>query len=252
MIPQHHLADGRVCVFRPLTGRDEADLALFTGSAEEGAIWLAERLLDGAATTAPPLRDLTLSEFDDLLHHLLTALVGETTHCRATCTACRSGFEFHLDLARVRTMLREAASAVPVIDGVATDPESGRRFRLPSVADMTTLREEGPETWMRSLLVEGEYSLEMEAEIARATPVLAQDFDAPCPECGAANTVRFDISGYLMRALRRDAGFLWREVHLLARTYGWPLDQILGLPRNVRRELAGLVVSDSTRLRVAS
>ena len=251
MIPELRI-EGGVCRFLPLTGQVEAQLSQTTGGAEAQALWLAGQLLDEDASDCSPLGAFTLTGFDDLLNHLLVALVGAATTCRATCTSCQAAFEFGLDLSQLRAAMRAAASGMNVEDGVVSVPASGRRFRLPRVKDMARLHRDGAEAWMRELLIDGEYAPEMEAEIALAAPVLAQDLTATCPECDAANTVRFDISDYLMRALRRDAGFLWREVHLIARTYGWPLDQILGLPRDVRRELAGLVVSDSSRLRVAS
>ena len=86
-----------------------------------------------------------------------------------------------------------------------------------------------------------------------AACVLSQDIDAPCPECGKTNTIRFDIARYLVETLRGESAFLWREVHLLARQYGWGLDEIMTLTRDVRRQLAGLIVAESSaRLRRAS
>jgi len=252
MIAPLHIEGEGLYVFRPLTGRDESDLATVPGGAADVALWLAERLVDVTVSTAPPLRDLTISAFDDMLEHLLAELVGDDTICRATCSGCGTGFEFGLDLADLRTALRAESGEIEVAEGIAHDVESGRRFRLPRVRDIETLRRSGPEAWMRSLLVEGAYDPALEAEIDRAAPVLSQDIRAACPECEVANIVRFDISDYFVRAVRRDAGFLWSEVHLLARGYHWPLRQILDLPRDVRRRLAGLVVNDSARLRVAS
>ena len=247
-----HTADGGICRFRPLTGRDEADLVAHPGGAEAQAHWLVTRLLDRDASTCAPLDDFTITEFDDLLHYLLKMLVGETTICRAACASCRTDFEFKLDLDQLRSVLRDAADEIRVEDNVAYISQTGRRFRIPRMRDMALLHSDGAEAWLRGLLLAGKYTPEMEVEVARAAPVLAQDVVAPCPNCNATNTVRFDISDYTMTALRRDAGFLWREVHLIARTYGWALDDILSLSREVRRELAGLVVSDSTRLRAAS
>ena len=92
----------------------------------------------------------------------------------------------------------------------------------------------------------------MEAEVASAAPVLSQDLSAACPHCEAANSVRFDIADFLLRTLAAETPFLWREVHLIARSYGWSLQEILRLPRAVRRQLSGFVVADSSAMRLAS
>lgn len=257
MIPDLDIGQGAAALhvrFRSFDGRVEAGLAEAGGAAEARAAWLVGRLAEeirrGVETVG--VEALTISEFDAVLAHLQRVLVAERPACQARCRACGEAFEFALDLAAMQAALAREAGVVPVADGIATDPASGRRFRLPLVKDLPRLRTEGAGAWLRALLVEGPFAPEMEAEIARAAPVLTQDIQAACPECGAANEVRFDIARYLVQSLSGDAGFLWREVHLIARAYGWPLSEILALGRDVRRRLAGFVIADSTGLRRAS
>ncbi|WP_118136805.1 hypothetical protein [Oceanicella sp. SM1341] len=258
MIPELHIGAGAEALragFRPLDGAAEAALAAAPGEgAEQAALGLARalvcRLSRGGAEIA--LEDLTLAEFDALLAHLACALVSPVLTCETGCPACGTRFEFALDLPALQAALAAEAAGVSVVAGIATDPVSGRRFRLPRLRDQALLRAEGPEAWLRSLLLEGPFAPELEAEIARAAPVLTQDVQAACPECGRAGPVRFDIARYLVDSLAGEAGFLWREVHLVARAYGWALAEILALPREVRRRLAALVLADATALRRAS
>lgn len=246
--------DAVTAVFRDLTGADEASVAAASDGAEPRARRLLEAALAGlwrgGAAIAPG--DLTLAEGDGLLADLYERLYAPRLPCRASCTACGARFEFTLNLPDLRAQLDDRPRLAP--DRTLRAP-SGRRFRLPRLGDLDRLATEGPEDWLRSFLVEGPFEAEaLENEIAVASPVLSQDFAAPCPDCGAANRVRFDMASFLVETLAGEAPLLWREVHLVARAYGWGLAEILSLTRPVRRQLAGLIVAEAApaRLRVAS
>ncbi len=74
--------------------------------------------------------------------------------------------------------------------------------------------------------------------------MLDLEVDAPCPECGHANTLHFGIQQMLLGALTGERPRLLGEVHVLARAYGWGLGDILGLPRVDRRAFVGLIERD--------
>jgi hypothetical protein len=78
------------------------------------------------------------------------------------------------------------------------------------------------------------------------------DLEAACAECGQAAVARFDIQSFvLQRTLYQREGVL-SEVHALAGAYGWSLNEILGLPRSLRRSLAErLAAARGTGLRRA-
>jgi hypothetical protein len=239
-------------VFAELTGAIEQALATHPGSDTASALWLLESLAhiwrDGELVEA---RTLTLGEFDGCLADLHATLFGSRLPCEAECVACEKRFEFVLKLPDLRRAIaREAESYVMDANGIVTAP-SGRRFRLPCVADLAHI---GAPDWLEQFLVEGDSDSDtLESEMDAAACILSQDIDAPCPECEASNTIRFDIARYLVDTLKGEGPFLWREVHLLAKHYGWSLEDILTLTRDVRRQLAGLIVADaSARMRLAS
>ena len=257
MIPEMQLkVAGRVMAasFRPLDGRIEAGLAELSGGPQGKAQWLIASLTEQLSADGRALAtaSLTVGEFDAALAHLYRALYGHQVPCEACCTVCGEGFEFTLDLDSMQSALAAETAGFEVADGVVTDRQSGRRFRLPTLGDLATLDRDGAEAWLRELLLEGAFAPHLEDEIARATPVLTQDVAAPCPECGAKNRVRFDLARYLVQSVEGEAAFLWREVHLIAERYGWSLDEILSLTRPVRRQLAGLIVSERSAVRLAS
>lgn len=246
--------DGLRIRFRDLNGNIEAGLAEVCGGTDDRAKWLLESLAAHFwnGDTVIDLVDLSVADFDAALAHICCHFYGSSLPCEASCTACGVGFEFNIDLAHIQAVLCDEAAKVEIADGIATDPDSRRRFRLPRLADMTVLRTAGPDAWLRGLLIDGEFAPEMEDEIARAAPVINQDIRTACPDCGSENFVRFDIPAYLLQTLDGEAAFLWREVHLLARRYGWSLADTLALSRSVRRRLAGLIVADRPAIRQAS
>ncbi len=250
--------DAVAAVFRDLTGADEVALAEARDSPQARARRLLEVLAAGLWRDGLPvaLDELTLGEADGLLADLHAQLFASRLPCEAACAHCGARFEFTLDLPELRARLREAAASAARAEADGTlRAASGRRFRPPRLADLARLEAEGAEAWLRALLIEGPFESEpFEAEMAAACPVLAQDIAAACPDCGAANRVRFDMARFLVETLAGEAPLLWREVHLIARAYGWGLAEILALTRPVRRQLAGLIVAEAApaRLRVAS
>jgi hypothetical protein len=239
-------------VFAELTGAVEQALAAHPGPDAARALWLLESLASlWRGGQKVDVQSLTLGEFDGCLADLYASLFGTRLPCEAECVDCEERFEFELDLFDLRRAIASEGEGFSIdADGIVTAP-SARRFRLPRVADLTGIGKWG---WLEQFVVAGDANAEaLESEMEAAACVLSQDIEAPCPDCGKTNTIRFDIARYLVETLRGESAFLWREVHLLALNYGWALHEILALMRNVRRQLAGLVVAESSaRLRRAS
>ena len=239
----------------PLTGAVEQGLAVHPGGVAERARWLLERLVGGLTRRgeAVDVSDLTLCQSDALLAGIYRQLYGEAIPAQAQCGGCGTGFEIGFRLRDVEAALwQEAAEFEGAHEGRLTAP-SGRVFRLPRVADLAALTDAGRDEWLRGFLVDGPFDpAALQDEIDRAGPLLSRDIDAACPECGKANVVRFDMAAFLGDTLAGEGPFLWREVHLLASRYGWALNDILALPRETRRQLAGFIVAEAPRTRLAS
>lgn len=69
-------------------------------------------------------------------------------------------------------------------------------------------------------------------EAAASTELL---IDLSCPGCGHNWQVDFEIASYLWTEISALAKRILREVHILARAYGWPEADILAMPA-VRRQ----------------
>lgn len=221
---------------RALTGRDE--LAL-----DAAAPWAAFALL---RRLAPGLDVATLdvTTADRLLAGLYRALYGDGCDCRVRCTACGEPFGFELALAEVIAAQDRDRPRADFGDG-SWCLSDGRRVRAPKVGELGL----DPATLLERLVVAGGAGDDAVLRfLERAAPTLALDLDAPCPHCGAAPAVRFDLARYLVQRLAGERPFLMRELHLIAARYGWSLAEILELSRDDRRAFAGLIEAERTRL----
>ena len=216
------------------------------------------RLLDGLLVGgdgegAAPRRagELTLAEFDRALASLFAALYGDRVECHVECARCGEAGELSFSLAEfagsVAESAREAAVAVagPDEEGVYRTGE-GVQFRLPTVADLAAAsREADPVAALgRCCVLGGEADGAVEAAMAAIAPLLESEIDTECVACGAENLTAFAIGDFLAAALRRERPIVLREIHALARAYAWSRDEIVALPREVRREHVALILAD--------
>ncbi len=70
---------------------------------------------------------------------------------------------------------------------------------------------------------------EIEAFLAKTDPQAETLIDLTCPACGHGWTVALDIGSFLWTRWNALAKRLLREVHVLARAYGWREPDILAL-----------------------
>jgi hypothetical protein len=239
----------RTAVLRTLTGADEL-------AAEEGAIALLDRLLvarDPHSLPPGSAARLPVSDRDRLLACLHRDLFGDGIEADACCSEC--GTAFAIDFTLSGLIDRHRAERPEGVDG---PDERGHftldrvRFRLPSSADVAEAVVLEPEDRRRALLsacvVDGdavEHEAEIEGAIAAIGPMLDIDLDATCPHCGAATTPHFEIGDFFLRCLFDQRRFLLREVHRIARAYGWALSEIIGLPRPTRQDFVRLIDGES-------
>lgn len=257
------LPGGRHACLRGLTGRDEQALA-GSGVGSHAAIELLDRLLVAVpGTTIGPgdAARLAIGDRDRLLAALHAQLFGDRIESRVRCSACGEGIELGFSLAALLANLGRDTTPLQGPDpaGYFALPE-GPRFRLPTGADQAALLECAPERARVELLLrclapdEAQHRTlgdldptllaRIEAAMAERCPILDLALDITCHVCAAAQQVRFDIQTYLLRALEHEQRYLVREIHYLARAYGWSLAEILELRREDRRRFVELIVAE--------
>ncbi len=222
----------------PVTGSDE--LGFGPGSNAADAIALLRRALRGADGGALDLDSLDVCHVDRLLAALYTAIYDDRAECRVACPACRAAYEFTIRLSEL-IAAQDADRPPPCDDGGWTLPD-GNRLRPPTLGDLAGASDPG--AVLARLVAGGVASDAATAWLERAAPVLSIELDAPCPDCGHATPVRFDLAAYFAARLAGERPFLLRETHLIAARYGWSRAEILSLGRDERRAYAGMIESE--------
>ncbi len=247
------LQDGKWACLRPLCGHDEG---FVNGIGLVEAIQFLDRLLiEMPGTTVGPGKasELAVCDCDRLFAALYRQYFGEQIESTVSCQTCNASFELSFALPKLMaTLENQLPSRVTGPDkvGLYTLPD-GQRFRLPTVSDQYSIMGLEPQqavaVLLQRCLVEGDpdqNAEELEVAMDEVGTVLDLDLDATCPECGASQTVRFNMQTYLLRALTHEQRFLNREVHHIARAYGWGHQEILNLTREERRAFVRLIEAE--------
>lgn len=233
---------------RALTGFDEQAVEDLSA---ESAVALLERLLDdpGRAATLPA------ADRDALLAAVHRAAFGDRIESTVTCPACGEPFDLAFALSELEDSLETdwPDDVQRGADGVLESPDLGR-FLLPTGADELAVAGADADAAATALLqrcvIEAGPAFEREAFedlLNRIAPLVDADLEATCPECGAHRTLRFDIQSYLLGTLLVERERLVADLHRLATAYGWGHGEILGMPRQERRALVGLVEAEAPR-----
>ena len=238
---------GRVHAWlREICGHDEL---LVETDDTRTALRLIDRLLVAGEGTWPPpggAAALSAPERDRVLAEVWLRTFGPRIVGSPRCGACSELFDTDFRLDHLSEALWPAPPAVSI------ELASGQRVRVPTGADELAIGGLPPDEAVVRLVAEcsggaplradagASHVAEVTAALEREAPVLDLDLDAPCPECGAANTVSFRMQSYLLRALARERARLPHHLHALARAYRWSATEILRLPRSTRVQLVRL------------
>ena len=190
------------------------------------------------------LAQLSVGERDALLMQLHEELFGGHVGALAICSGCEERVELSFDLSEMRT---------------PGPPEPNRRltvswkqyrveFRLPTSSDLLLVSEpEDVENKLKQLLERIVFRAEhagrliaaqelpeelisaMESEMQAADPQGEVNLRLCCQSCGHEWSVLFDVGSFLWKEVDAWAIRLLREVHLLARAYGWREADILAM-----------------------
>ncbi len=243
----------RRALLRPPNGADE--LAIHGSGYRDAVALVAALAVEGPDTpVASDLFDLPVCDMDVVIAHLYRDLFGDVAEARCTCAVCGKPFEFELPVAPM-------CNAAPVThQGVERTGEmkfrlaGGTVLRLPVVRDLFVApQHRNDDLHSRLVIGPGEDAAEaVDAALARLTPAALDAVDTRCASCGAAQTVEFDLASFLMKCLARERDFVMREVHIIARAYGWSLSEILSLTRPLRHGFVRLAGGAVARAAVRS
>lgn len=191
------------------------------------------------------LASLSVSRRDALLFAVRRQLNGAQLAGLHHCPACREQLTFNLD--------GQAVYAAPDMDEgepvyeFAAD-EYALQFRLPNSFDLAHVAACDEVAAARTgllrscvlRLTRGDEEVAVEdvpdavteavaAEMARQAPQADVELDVQCAACGHRWPIVFDIASFFWTEISARAKRLLREVHTLARAYGWRETDILAL-----------------------
>lgn len=195
---------------------------------------------------------LTASERDRLLARVYEQTFGPRIESTSCCSFCESPFDLAFTIESLLAAFDPTSSTTATIqaDGTFRLP-GGLRFRVPNGEDelaAAQLPTREAELMLLQRCVLGPES-EIDAEelqqaMSDVAPLLDLDLKVLCPECGAQQSIRFDVQFYLLRAIEQQRKQIAREVHRLAVAYGWGLNEILGLSRSERKAFVECIEAD--------
>lgn len=192
------------------------------------------------------LTKLNIGKRDSLLLDLYEKAFGQTMECFTTCSNCSENCEFTMSTTDIKDYKNPTVSGnnelMELVDGLITFS-----FRLPDSTDLAAIIGFDTETAHTHLLrrcVTGAHSNGMPlsdilltddnmAAIAlamtRYAPLADIILDTQCPACGQKSRLCFDIVSFLWDKIVFEAKLLVREIHALAREYGWSEYDILSM-----------------------
>ena len=193
-------------------------------------------LLD-AAEPGQACAQLPIGARDAALLRLRTQLFGDDIAALAHCPACRAPLDVAFKCADVST----AHSPDPGphrlhMDGIDI------AWRLPTSDDLLAVAQRGDAAealLLRCLESDAPLSPQAAAALAQAIadadPQACIELALRCPDCGHDWNALFDIATFLWSEVSAMAHRLLRDVHTLARAYGWSEAEILGMSAQRRQ-----------------
>lgn len=219
----------------------------------------AQRAMNLLLTSGTPREQvvtMTIGQRDQRLLALREALFGPDVRAASRCPSCAEPVEISFQVANIQV----AMPSVPDQFQVCSEGYEVV-FRLPTAADTGALARQGSVALARQRLLErcvlsaarvGTVipATELPDAVIEAINQRMAEADAQaqielslhCAACGHDWDMPFDIAAFLWAELNAWAQRMLREVHILARTYGWSERDILNMSafrRQVYLQMAG-------------
>jgi hypothetical protein len=244
VIPLQFAAGNKWVHIRELCGNDEQSVA---GTRSIDAIILLNRLLQigpEAEHIVKNSESLTIPDRDSLLIAVYIDTYGFKIETAIACSFCKNRFEINFSLEDLKKNLHENKYKQLKGNDLAYPFKvpGGMKFRLPTGEDEMAVMGFEPERseneLLKRCLPEGTQKFDkniLQKAMQKVGPLADAEIEAQCHECSGMHMLHFNLQQYLLSSLIKERETLVAEVQLLAKTYGWGLNEILELPRSSRR-----------------
>lgn len=169
---------------------------------------------------------LPIDRRDRALYRIAARLFGDRINLIVACPDCAGETELSF-YASDALAVPASAERVALADGSVC--------RLPDSRDLAAaLRAPEPEAVLLAALLDAPApdparAAEAETALARAGGLADLTLAHHCDACGADGEAAFDILDYLWRRISAEAQRLLRDIHVIARAYGWSSDAVMAL-----------------------
>ncbi len=209
--------------------------------------------------TGEELACLSIGQRDSFLLRLREITFGQNLESFAECPRCQEPLEFTVSTSDLR--IADSTSALNQFYALTTD-EFELQFRLPNSRDLAAIVGCENISAAHQILIQkcvhqvsqGGVSICADQlpdtvltllgkQIVEHDPQAEMLLNLTCPACQYSWQVLFDIVTFFWSELSAQAKRLLREVHTLARFYGWREVDILSMSPTRRQFYLGLVMS---------
>lgn len=199
-----------------------------------------------ALATGVPLRTAVrwpIAKRDRALFDLRAQLFGDDLDGVTSCPSCAEPLELRLSISAIRPSgTRSRVTRWRLI-------RLGRtrvRWRLPDTEDLIAAGASATAAEMRASLLARcirSDDARMREQVAARLPAEPSDvhFDLSCPACAHRWQSPFDIAAFIWREVDDWALRTLEEIHVIAASYGWSEDEILGLSARRRDAYVGMI-----------
>lgn len=243
VIPLLLTPDSDTVCLRSLCGSDE--LAVDDTRTASLLPFLESLIAQDSSGNTLRAAQIITADRDRLLATLHRALYGPRIESTLSCTQCNEKFDLNFSLDDLLHHYRPTAAKSRTY---AAAP--GITFRLPTGEDELLTDGLPPaqaeKILLQRCLVEGNPETDngtVQQKMAEVAPVINLKMEACCPECGHRQHVQFDIQSFFLTKLKQERATLLREVHCIASQYHWSQQEILALPRSIRKQYAAFIQS---------
>jgi hypothetical protein len=225
-------------------------------------------LLSLAAPECPAdeLAGLSIGQRDARLLELRERLFGPRLNAVTVCPRCQGRIELGFGVADIRVEPPAPSPGSESARAMSFTQDGYRvRFRLPNSLDLASLepasdaddarqrllgrciesivREVGDDAEIDPAEVPAGIAAAIAGQMAEADPQADTRLALGCPDCHYQWQAAFDIATYLVAEIDELVGHLLRQVHGLARAYGWREADILAMTPARRRAYLDLVAA---------
>jgi len=242
-----HTPGSPTVLLRELNGFDEL---MIDDPGTRGALRLLHHTMMPPASGEPAIAPgkIVIADRDYLLSGIYRYTYGSRIESVLKCRDCGLPFDMDFSLDDLVATVRNSAGEHRRDNRGFFYASNERQFRLPDGDDELAVLGMPAEQAERHILERcltgghaGTDGTDIQALMRSAAPLLFSEMETVCPECGERQQVTFDMQTFLLSRMKNERKRVAAEVHCLATAYRWSHQEILEIPRGLRKTYAGMI-----------